>query len=170
MRTLGIDYNIGCLPIPNESHIVLDEMQPPIEFITAAFALAFEGDRLLVAHLANRGWDIPGGHLEPGETPVEAMRREVYEETRVRLDSIELIGHQKMIIRAPKPAEYRYPYPIGYQVFYWGQVALFDSFVETKETLGRGLFSPGEARDIEWVRGLNELYEYALAKAGYGRA
>ncbi len=26
-------------------------------------------------------WDIVGGHLEPGETPEEAMRREVTEET-----------------------------------------------------------------------------------------
>jgi 8-oxo-dGTP diphosphatase len=26
-------------------------------------------------------WDIVGGHLEPGETPEEALRREVYEET-----------------------------------------------------------------------------------------
>jgi 8-oxo-dGTP pyrophosphatase MutT (NUDIX family) len=26
-------------------------------------------------------WDIVGGHLEPGETPEEAMRREVAEET-----------------------------------------------------------------------------------------
>ena len=26
-------------------------------------------------------WDIVGGHLEPGESPVEAMRREVQEET-----------------------------------------------------------------------------------------
>jgi 8-oxo-dGTP diphosphatase len=26
-------------------------------------------------------WDIVGGHLEPGESPVEAMMREVHEET-----------------------------------------------------------------------------------------
>ena len=26
-------------------------------------------------------WDIVGGHLEPGETPEQAMRREVFEET-----------------------------------------------------------------------------------------
>jgi 8-oxo-dGTP diphosphatase len=26
-------------------------------------------------------WDIVGGHVEPGETPEEALRREVYEET-----------------------------------------------------------------------------------------
>jgi 8-oxo-dGTP pyrophosphatase MutT (NUDIX family) len=33
-------------------------------------------------------WDIVGGHLEPGETPVEAMRREVLEETGWRVSAV----------------------------------------------------------------------------------
>jgi 8-oxo-dGTP pyrophosphatase MutT (NUDIX family) len=28
-----------------------------------------------------RGWDIPGGHVEPGETPIRAFERELAEET-----------------------------------------------------------------------------------------
>jgi 8-oxo-dGTP diphosphatase len=33
-------------------------------------------------------WDIVGGHLEPGETPEEAMRREVAEETGWRVSVV----------------------------------------------------------------------------------
>jgi 8-oxo-dGTP diphosphatase len=33
-------------------------------------------------------WDIPGGHVEVGETPLEALAREVYEETDWRVKRI----------------------------------------------------------------------------------
>ena len=52
--------------------------RPPV----AAGALFFdEASRiLLVKPTYKEGWDIPGGYVEPGETPVEACRREVAEE------------------------------------------------------------------------------------------
>ena len=39
---------------------------------------------LLVRHRALERWLQPGGHLEPGEAPVEAARREAEEETGLR--------------------------------------------------------------------------------------
>jgi 8-oxo-dGTP pyrophosphatase MutT (NUDIX family) len=33
-------------------------------------------------------WDIPGGHVEPDETPLEALAREVYEETGWRVERV----------------------------------------------------------------------------------
>jgi 8-oxo-dGTP diphosphatase len=48
----------------------------------AAGALFFDaqGRVLLVKPTYKDGWEIPGGYVEPGETPIEACEREIKEE------------------------------------------------------------------------------------------
>ena len=36
-----------------------------------------QGGSVLFVEHPQRGWEIPGGHLEPGETPEEALAREL---------------------------------------------------------------------------------------------
>ncbi len=40
-----------------------------------------EGGQVVFVEHPERGWEIPGGHLEEDETPEEALHREVLEET-----------------------------------------------------------------------------------------
>ena len=45
---------------------------------TAAFR---DGMFLMVYNAKRKGWEMPGGHIEPGETPEKAAEREFLEES-----------------------------------------------------------------------------------------
>lgn len=59
-------------------------------------------DRVLVVHPTYKEhWDIPGGYVEPGESPLAAARREVREE----LGDDFPVGDFLLVDWAPAPAE-----------------------------------------------------------------
>lgn len=43
----------------------------------------FEGKWVLCWHKRRESWENPGGHVEPGETALQAAKRELYEETGI---------------------------------------------------------------------------------------
>ncbi|HSU80724.1 MAG TPA: nucleoside triphosphatase YtkD, partial [Candidatus Angelobacter sp.] len=53
-------------------------------------------DQWLLTRHPRRGWEFPGGKVEEGETPEEAARREVYEETGAIVGTIRYIGQYKV--------------------------------------------------------------------------
>ena len=44
-------------------------------------------------------WGLVGGHVEFGESPEETAKREVYEETGLRIDSVEFAGYANSIFQ-----------------------------------------------------------------------
>src|SRR3989344_1303899 len=50
--------------------------------IRSIYLIGFIGDKIIAAR-NERGWDIPGGHLEEGEEPIDGIRRETEEEAGV---------------------------------------------------------------------------------------
>jgi 8-oxo-dGTP diphosphatase len=164
-RILQVVQNLPWLPQPNESYTVLSSQLPPREMTATALVFAFDGDRLLQTNLVARGWDIVGGHIEPGESPEEAARREAYEEAGARLKELHMLGYQRLHLFGPRPALYRYSYPDSYQVFYWAQIEALDEFIPTEEARERALFAPDAARVLPFVRNFRELYQIALQAA-----
>jgi 8-oxo-dGTP diphosphatase len=164
-QILQIKQNLWWLPQPNESRIVLSSHLPASEMTATALVFAFDRDRLLQTNLVARGWDIVGGHIEPGESPEEAARREAYEEAGARLGELHVLGYQCLRLLGPRPASYRYSYPESYQVFYWAQIEGLDVFIPTEEARERALFAPDAARELPVGQTLRELYEVALQTA-----
>ena len=64
---------------------------PKTELISSVFLLALKGSKIL-AIKNERGWDIPGGHVEEGETPRESLIREVQEEAGATFSNEKLLA------------------------------------------------------------------------------
>jgi 8-oxo-dGTP pyrophosphatase MutT (NUDIX family) len=163
MNIIREEKNVKSLPFPNETRLVLSKVLPDQELITCSFVLAFQGNALLLTNLHERGWDIPGGHIEPGEKPIDAMERELYEETGALVESPQVLGYE-LIRLYNKPENYKYPYPDSYMVFYCAKIIKLDDFQATNETKGRVFFRPEDAYTIPWVQENRAFYEEALRR------
>ncbi|MEV4259558.1 NUDIX hydrolase [Spirillospora sp. NPDC049652] len=103
------------IPVAHRMDLMLTEDLPADgRVVTTAFALVLDAaDRTLLTRVdrAGRGWEVPGGHVEPGEEPVEAAVRELAEETGLVIpaDRLELFGGQAITLEAAAPDGYGYP-------------------------------------------------------------
>ncbi|CEK18161.1 NUDIX hydrolase [Chthonomonas calidirosea] len=59
----------------------------------AVLAFVFSGGQALLARIRGRGWCVPSGHVEAGETPENAIRREIREEVGASVGHLHLLGH-----------------------------------------------------------------------------
>ena len=76
-------------------------------FTVTAGALIFNdaGEILLLKHRfrAGSGWGLPGGFLETGEQPLDALRRELREELGLEVDDVEIFHARSF--KKPKQVE-----------------------------------------------------------------
>jgi 8-oxo-dGTP diphosphatase len=82
--------------------------------VPATGAVIFDASRrvLLIRRGDGRGWSLPGGLMEPGETVVECLVREVREETGLDVEPLRLVGVYS------DPGYTRITYPNGDRVHF----------------------------------------------------
>jgi A/G-specific adenine glycosylase len=69
----------------------------PTQAIQAAVCILTDGKRIFLQKRPPQGlmanlWELPGGKLEAGETPKEALRRELFEELGIRISGEKKVG------------------------------------------------------------------------------
>ncbi len=113
-----------------------------------------ESDRvLLIKHTDVNRWVLPGGSIEPGETPANAVVREVWEETGLQVKPISICG----VFGGP---DFKVTYSNGDQVSYIMTVFACDIIGgtirrESDEASDAKFFTPEEWTKLEilpWVR------------------
>lgn len=95
------------------------------------------GQLLMIRRTDNDQWAIPGGQQEVGETPVQAARREVLEETGIRCEVTALVG----IFSNPR-------YVVEYTSN--GEVRQEFSILFTGHPVGGAITTSSESRKVTW--------------------
>ncbi|MFD1512640.1 NUDIX hydrolase [Halomarina rubra] len=93
--TLTSEYYGEAFDLPADE--VRDRFADEVGHVTTkvgAIAVVTDDDgRLLLQHRADDGtWGIPGGWVDPGESPTEAVVREAREETGLVVEAVESLG------------------------------------------------------------------------------
>lgn len=128
--------------------------------ITSVHGFCFYEEKLILVDLKQRGWDIPGGHIDLGEEPEACFKRETLEEAYVE-GNCELIGY--IIVDHSENPNWKesgiYP-KVGYQVFYKMSVEKLHTFDAQYESTKRILIDSNLVSQYhhDW----NSLYQEIL--------
>jgi ADP-ribose pyrophosphatase YjhB (NUDIX family) len=77
------------------------------ELRVAAYGVCVDGGRILLARYIGTAvpeWTLPGGGVEHGEDPYDAVIREAYEETGYHVEVVDLLGIDSARRRYPREA------------------------------------------------------------------
>ena len=106
--------------------------EPPLrENVSAVFLVAFQDGKLLSIQ-NERGWDIPGGHLEGQEEPFTALQREILEEAGALVNSAKPYA----VLSSSTSSKV--------MLFFASESITLVEFVPSEDALDRALLNPEE--------------------------
>lgn len=131
--------------------------------ISSAHAVCIQNNKIVLSLIDNRGFNIPGGHIESGEGLEDAIHREVLEEAYVK-GNLSYIGCIEVNHENNPKFDPNGKYPlIGYQAFFKLEVTECLPFLREHESKARIWVEPSE---ISYVINdhdlINDIIEAAL--------
>jgi len=136
---------------------------PPPELTSIAGGFVFFNDKLILANIPGRGWEIIGGRIDVGERPEDTFRREAQNQIGVELEHVQMIGVVRIEHKGPEPPNCPYPFPVGYGVQFIGIAKEMRSFGGSNDSLGRSSITPEGFKEhyYDWNEYYDAIFRYA---------
>jgi len=137
---------------------------PERPYLAVSAAIMREG-RVLVVRRARKPalnlYTLPGGAVEAGETLLEAVKREVREETQLAIEPVALAGHREVIARDAQGRVKRH-----FVILCFAARWLSGEPVLNEELDDARWLQPSDLSGLKTTEGLAEIVAAAAAKLG----
>ncbi|WP_308462037.1 NUDIX domain-containing protein [Planococcus sp. CP5-4] len=118
------------------------------DIVTSVHGYCFLDEKLVLVQVKGRGFNVPGGHVEKGEVPEQALRREVYEEAYIA-GELTYIGAIEVDHSENEKFTENKKYPkVGYQLFYRMDITECFPFLRQYETTARIWVEPEQVPHV----------------------
>jgi 8-oxo-dGTP pyrophosphatase MutT (NUDIX family) len=128
----------------------------PKHILSAAIVVEDDDGQVLLVRGARRGWEMPGGQMEEGESPWEAAAREAQEESGVAVEVTAFCG-----------LSYTAEHSVC-NLLFRGRSRGGTATAQPAETLDAAFFPRGEALALVNYRNFRERIEMSLDPSSHG--
>ncbi len=102
------------------------QLLPPDALITSVRAVVSTAQEVLVLRNPHETHILPGGRREPGESFLETLQREIWEESGWIVAVGPLLGVRHFQHLTPRPPQHASPYPDFFQLVYYARPVRHD--------------------------------------------